>query len=131
MVESLVVEFDQGKFEEFLSLGSASPQIMRQYHKVSSEIRSRISSEISPRVARTFAYSSSDATSNKVLKTSRATYAAHVNISQETRRANASVHDHKDGEDQSCHHSPPRTLQFHIAKGSQQPLRLNRNAEHR
>ena len=30
---SLVVEFDQGKFGEFLSLGSANPKVMRQYHK--------------------------------------------------------------------------------------------------
>jgi len=29
MVESLIVEFDQGKFEEFLSSGSASPTAMR------------------------------------------------------------------------------------------------------
>ena len=28
-VESLVVEFDQEKFEEFLSLGSTSPKTMR------------------------------------------------------------------------------------------------------
>ena len=40
MVESLVVEFDQGKFDEFLSLGSASPKVMRQYCKISSETRS-------------------------------------------------------------------------------------------
>jgi len=75
-VESLVVKFDQGKFEEFLSLGSASPKIMRHYHKVSSETRSRISSEVSPKVACTFAYSTSGATSNEVLKISRATHAA-------------------------------------------------------
>ena len=29
MVESLVVEFDQEKFEEFLSSSSASPKVMR------------------------------------------------------------------------------------------------------
>ena len=38
-VESLVIEFDQGKFEEFLSSGSASPKAMR-YCTVSSETRS-------------------------------------------------------------------------------------------
>ena len=37
MVESLIVEFDQEKFEEFLSSGSASPKAMRHYRKVSSE----------------------------------------------------------------------------------------------
>jgi len=49
-VESFVVEFDQGKFGEFLSSGSASPKAMQQYHKVSSETRSRISSGITPKV---------------------------------------------------------------------------------
>ena len=34
MVESLVVEFDQAKYEEFLSSGSKSPKA-RQYRKVS------------------------------------------------------------------------------------------------
>ena len=34
-VESLIVEFDQEKFEEFLSSGSKSPKA-KQYHKVSS-----------------------------------------------------------------------------------------------
>ena len=33
-VESLVIELDQGKFEKFLSSGSASSKIMRQYRKV-------------------------------------------------------------------------------------------------
>ena len=35
MVESLVIEFDQEKFEEFLSSGSVSLKVMRQYRKVS------------------------------------------------------------------------------------------------
>ena len=102
---------------------------MRQYRKVSSETHSQISLEISPIVAYTSAYSTSGATSNEVMKISCATHAARVNVSQETRRANVSVHDHNDGEDQSRHHSPLRTLQFLVAKGSQQPLRFNRNAE--
>ena len=38
MVESLVVEFDQVKYEEFLSSGSKSPKATRQYRRVSSEI---------------------------------------------------------------------------------------------
>ena len=46
VVESLIVEFDQIKYEEFLSSGSKSPRA-RQYRKVSLEIRSRISSEAS------------------------------------------------------------------------------------
>jgi len=36
-VESLIVKFDQEKFEEFLSSGSASPKTMRKNRKVSSE----------------------------------------------------------------------------------------------
>jgi len=38
-VESLVVEFDQAKYEEFLSSGSKSPRVAQQYRKVSSEDR--------------------------------------------------------------------------------------------
>ena len=81
-------------------------------------------------MARTSAHSLSSITSNKVLKTSRVAHAAHVNVSQETRKFNTSAHDQIDGEDQSRYHSPLRTLQFQIAKGFQQPLRFNRNAEH-
>ena len=80
-------------------------------------------------MARTTAHSASGVTSNEVLKTSCATHASRVNVSQETPGANASVHDHNDGEDQSRHHSHLRTLQFQVAEGSQQPLRLNQNAE--
>ena len=83
-VESLVVKFYQEKFEEFLSSGSPSPKAMRQYHKVSSETHSRISSEITPKVARTTAQSASGATSEEVLKISCTTHAARVNLSQET-----------------------------------------------
>ena len=67
-VESLVMKFDQGKFEEFLFSSSTSPKAMRQYRKVSSETRSRISLEINPKVARTTAHSASGATSEEVLK---------------------------------------------------------------
>jgi len=62
---------------------------MQHYRKVSFETRSRISSEISPKVARITAHSASDTTSNEVLKTSRSARAARVNAPQGTRRANA------------------------------------------
>ena len=48
VVESLVVKFDQVKYEEFLSSGSKSPRVW-QYRKVSLEIRSQVSSGTSPR----------------------------------------------------------------------------------
>jgi len=106
MVESLIIKFDQEKFEEFLSLGFASPKIMQQYCKVSSKTRPRISSEITPRVARTTAHSTNGATSEEVLITSCAVHAARVNIPQGTRRANALARDQSSGEDQSRHPSP-------------------------
>jgi len=125
-VKSSVVECNQEKFKKFLFSGSASPKAMRHYCKVSSETRSGISSEITPQVARTTAHSASGATSNEVLKTSRATCASCVNVPQGPawlmRR-----HTIKVGEDQSC--SPLRTLQFQVTEGSQQPLWLNQNAE--
>ena len=65
----------------------------------------------------------------EILKTFRAAHAARVNISQETHRAKASTHDQIDGEDQCRRPSPLQTQQFQVARGSQQPLRLNRNAE--
>ena len=40
VVESLVMEFDQAKYEEFLFFGSKSPRA-RQYRKVFSEIRTQ------------------------------------------------------------------------------------------
>jgi len=110
-VESLVVEFDLEKFEEFLSSGSASPKAMRQYHKVSSETRCRISSEITLEVARTTTHNAKGATSEEVLKTSRAAHVARVNVSQETRRAKALAHDQSDGEEQ-FNRPPLQTLQF-------------------
>ena len=81
MVESLVVKFDQGKFEEFLSSGSARPKAMRQYRIVTSETRSWISSEITPGVLCPITYNAEGATSEEVLKTSHATHAARVNVS--------------------------------------------------
>ena len=48
-MESLVIEFNQEKFKEFLSSSSASPKAMWLYLKISSETRSRISSEILPK----------------------------------------------------------------------------------
>ena len=38
-VETLVVEFDQAKFEEAISSGSLSPKAMRKIHKVSKETK--------------------------------------------------------------------------------------------
>jgi len=105
-VESLVIEFNQEKFEKFLFSDSASPKAMRQYRKVSSETRSQISSEVTSKVVRTIAHNTSGATSEEVPKTSRAALAAHVKVSQATHRASASAHDQSDGEDQF--HRPSR-----------------------
>jgi len=84
-VESLVVEFDQAKYEEFLSSGSKSPKAARQYCRVSSEIGSQVSSETYPRMA-----CANNAISVRV---------ARVNVSHETREAN-------DDEGQSRYTSP-------------------------
>ena len=92
---------------------------MRQYRKVSSETRTRISSEITPKVARTTAHSASGATSKVVLKTSRIAHAACDNVSQETRRVKASIHYQSDGEDQFRRPSSFQTLQFQVIGGSQ------------
>ena len=40
MVGSLIIKFDQEKFEEFLSSGSKSPMATLQYRKVSSNSKS-------------------------------------------------------------------------------------------
>ena len=37
MVESLIVEFDQERYEKFLSAGSVSPKAIRKFRKVSQE----------------------------------------------------------------------------------------------
>ena len=85
MVESLVMKFDQVKFEEFLSSGSKSPKVVRQYRRVSSKIRSQVSSETSPKmVCANWAISG------------HVTCVARVNVSHETHEAN-------DFESQSCH----------------------------
>jgi len=76
MVESLIVEFDQANYEEFLSSGFKSPRA-RQYRKVSSEIRSQVSSETSPNMACV-----------KSVIAGRITRKACVNVSHETREAN-------------------------------------------
>ena len=73
IVESLIVEFDQAKYEEFLSYGSKSPRA-RQYRKVSSGTRSHIRSEIP-----------SDATGKKSAMADRITRNTRVNVSHETR----------------------------------------------
>jgi len=118
-VEFLIVEFDQEKFGEFLSSGSARPKAMRQYRKVSYETCSRISSEITPEVARTTARNARGATSQEVLKTSRAAHAARINISQETGKAKVVVHDQRDNEGQFRHPPPFQNIQFQVAGGSQ------------
>jgi len=104
---------------------------MRQYRKVCSETRSRISSEITLKVALITAHNASITTSEEVLKISRAAHAARVNVSQKTRKASALAHDQRNGEDQFRRPSPLQTLQFQVAEGSQQPIQLNRNAKHR
>ena len=51
MVESLVVEFAQAKYEEFLSSGSKSLRVAQKYHRISLEIHSQVPSETSPKIA--------------------------------------------------------------------------------
>ena len=111
MVESLVVKFDQAKYEEFLSSGSKSPRVARQYRRVSSEIRSQISSE----------------TSSNMICTNRAisglvTCVAPVNVSHETREANVI-------EGQSCHVPPLNIPQLQVTRSYQQPVKRNRDVE--
>jgi len=72
MVESIVVEFDQAKYEEFLSFGSKSPRA-RQYCKVSSGTRSQVSSE-----------TPTDATDKKSVTADHITRDSRVNVSHET-----------------------------------------------
>ena len=80
MVESIVIEFDQGKFEEFFSSSSKSQKATRQYRRVSLGTRSQVSSETSPKVTCAIAHNASIAISNEVLKTSRVAHAAHINV---------------------------------------------------
>ena len=76
MIKSLVVEFDQANYEEFLSSGSKSPRA-QQYRKVSSEIRSQVPLEASPNVV-----------CAKNIMAGRITRKARVNVSHETREIN-------------------------------------------
>jgi len=110
MVESLVVEFDQTKYEEFLSSGSKSPRA-RQYRKVSSGTRSQVPLEVS-----------SDTTGARSIMANRITSKPCVNVSHETCEVNVI-----DG--QPTHARP--LPQFQVTRGSQQPVRRNRNAERR
>jgi len=71
-IESLMVEFDQEKFEELLSLVSISPKTRRQYRKVSTKTRSQVSSKTL-------------LNSLEALIASRVANMVPVNVSQETR----------------------------------------------
>ena len=72
VVESLVVEFDQAKYEEFLFSGSKIPRV-RQYRKVSSLIRSQVSLKMA---------------CIESIIAGRITRKARVNVSHETCEAN-------------------------------------------
>ena len=110
MIESLIVEFEQEKYEEFLSSGSKSPRA-RQYRKVSSGTRSPVHSEIP-----------SDATGKKDVVANRIIRNARVNVSHETREVNVA-------DVQPIHARPLPQLQ--VTGGSHQPVRRNRNADRR
>jgi len=90
-VESLVVEFNQAKYEEFLSPGSKSPMVARQYCRAYLEIHTQVSSETFPNMA----------CANRAIS-GRVTSVACINISHETHEANII-------EDQSCH-APPLNI---------------------
>jgi len=110
MVKSLVVEFDQAKYEEFLSSGSMSPRA-RQYHKVSLGTRSQIRSEIP-----------SDVTDKKSAMANHITRNTCVNVSHETREVSVA-----DVQPVHAHPLP----QFQVTGGSQQLVQRNRNAKRR
>ena len=105
-VKSLVVEFDQAKYEEFLSSGSKSPKA-RAYRRVSTgtcpEVRSEPLSEAS---------AMRDVVANHARRDTRA------NVSQETRVVKFSGV-------QPVHPLP----QHQVVVGFSQPPRRNRNAE--
>jgi len=63
-------------------------------------------------VARTTAHNTKGATSEEVLKTSRAAHVACVNVSQETRREKAVAHNEREGEDQLQRPPSLQTPQF-------------------
>ena len=104
MVESLVVGFDQAKYEEFLSSSSKSPWA-RQYHKVSSGTRSQVRSE-----------THSDATRKKDVMANHIIRNACVNVSNETRRDSVT-------DAQPTYARPLPQLQ--VTRGTQQPIRRN------
>ena len=106
MVESLVVKFDQAKYEEFLSSSSKSSKV-RVYRKVSSGICSQVRSEILPDVT-----GEKDVVANRIMSNAR------VNASQEARVVNVP-------DVQPVHPLPQRQ----ITGGSLQPTRRNRNAK--
>ena len=97
-VESLVIEFDQAKYEEFLFSGSKSPRA-RHYRKVSSEICPQIPSKASPNVA-----SVENIIAGRIIRKAR------INVFHETREV--SVID-----DQPAHARPLPQLQ--VTRGSQ------------
>jgi len=68
------MEFDQAKYEEFLSSGFKSPKA-RQYRKISSGTRSQVRSEIPL-----------DATDKKSVMANHITLNTRVNVSHETRK---------------------------------------------
>jgi len=89
-VESLVVKFNQEKFE-LLSSGSISSKAMRKYCKVSSETRSLASSEASQRkisseVNCTLFNKANSSNSHEVHATSFGANTVHDEVSQETRK---------------------------------------------
>jgi len=104
------MKFNHANYEEFLSSGTKSPRVARQYRRVSSEIRSQVSSKTSPKMARP-----NSAIYGRV---------ARVNISHETREANVV-------EGQSCNVPPLNIPQLQVTGGAQQPMKHKWNAERR
>ena len=99
------------KYEEFLSFGSKSPRVARQYCRFSSEFRSQVSSGTSPKMA----------CANSVIY-GHIARVVRINVSHETGEANVI-------EGQSYH--VPSLPQLQITGGSQQPVKRNGNAERR
>ena len=109
-IESLVMEFDQAKYEEFPSFGSKITRA-QQYRKVSSEVRSQVPSGTFPKMACAKSVISPHITRN-----------ARVDVSHEIREANGI-------EGQFSHALPLPQLQ--VTGGSQQPVKCSRNVERR
>ena len=74
MVESLVIDFDQAKYEKFLSSSSKSPRA-RQYRKVSSGSHFQVRSE-----------TPTDVVDKKSVMADHITRDSRVNVSHETRK---------------------------------------------